>query len=151
MSVAADDAVRLDIFIAAPPQTVFAFFTDADKMRRWMGVTHSLEPRPGGTWHVEVRPGNVARGEFEELVPYRRIVFSWGWETGGVSGIPPGSTRVEISLEPERNGTRLRLVHSGLPASALADHVKGWSHFLGRLVIAGAGGDPGPDRPGGTP
>lgn len=148
MTVAADDAVRLEIFIEAPPHAVFAFFTDVEKMRRWMGVTHQLEPRPGGAWHVEVRPGNVARGEFKEVVPHRRIVFSWGWEKGGISGIPPGSTTVEISLEPERSGTRLRLVHTGLPGSATGDHAKGWTHFLGRLAVAGAGGDPGPDRPG---
>ncbi|TMJ36571.1 MAG: transcriptional regulator, partial [Alphaproteobacteria bacterium] len=41
----------------------------------------------------------------------------------------------------------VRLTHSGLPdREACTSHEKGWTHYLGRLVVAAAGGDPGPDR-----
>ena len=39
------------------------------------------------------------------------------------------------------------MTHSGLPdAEEVAGHGKGWTHYLDRLAIAAAGGDPGPDR-----
>ena len=63
--------------------------------------------------------------------------------------ITPGSTTVEITLHPEGDKTRLRLVHRGLPADAVDDHSNGWAHYLERLALRAAGGDPGPDtRPG---
>jgi hypothetical protein len=68
-------------------------------------------------------------------------------------GIPPGSTTVEITLHPEGDKTRLRLVHRDLPEDAIGDHTEGWDHYLGRLAVAASGGDAGPDiaPPGGHP
>ena len=35
---------------------------------------------------------------------------------------------------------------TGLPsAEQCAGHEKGWTHYLSRLAVAGAGNDPGPD------
>ncbi|MEZ5180321.1 MAG: SRPBCC domain-containing protein [Acidimicrobiales bacterium] len=51
-----------------------------------------------------------------------------------------------ISLHPEGDKTRVRLVHDGLPADAVADHIGGWDHYLDRLATCTTGGDPGPDR-----
>jgi hypothetical protein len=39
----------------------------------------------------------------------------------------------------------VRLRHLGLPADQLAPHTAGWNHYITRLVVAGAGGDAGPD------
>jgi len=36
-------------------------------------------------------------------------------------------------------------VHRDLPVGEGAGHEEGWNHFLPRLAIAAAGGDPGPD------
>jgi len=60
--------------------------------------------------------------------------------------VPPGSSRVEITLHPEGDKTRLRLVHSGLPDDeTVVQHTDGWDHYLGRLAVVAAGGDAGPD------
>ena len=61
--------------------------------------------------------------------------------------VPPGSSLVEIDLVDEApNGTLLRLTHSGLPnAEQCAGHDEGWAHYIGRLAVAAAGRDPGPD------
>lgn len=130
--------------IKARPETVFAYFTDAERYTRWMGVDAEIDARPGGIYRVTAPQGSVARGEFVEVEPPTRIVFTWGWE--GNEDVPPSSTRVEITLEPDGDETVLRLAHSGLPgAEAAALHRHGWERYLDRLAIAGAGGNPGPD------
>ncbi|NNG02913.1 MAG: SRPBCC domain-containing protein [Inquilinus sp.] len=137
-------AVRREMFIEAAPATIFAFFTDPEKMARWMGVSHQLDPRPGGLFLVDVHHGNVARGEFKEVTPNSRVVFSWGWDGEG-STVPPGSSQVAIDLTPRDSGTLLVLTHSGLPEKSVAPHTEGWNHYIGRLAIAAGGGDAGPD------
>jgi uncharacterized protein YndB with AHSA1/START domain len=49
------------VFIAAPPETVFKFLTDAQLMTYWLGSLQRLDPHPGGVFQVEVSPGNIAR------------------------------------------------------------------------------------------
>ncbi|MEE8272677.1 MAG: SRPBCC domain-containing protein [Alphaproteobacteria bacterium] len=137
-------SIRREVFIEAERATVFAFFTDPDKMSRWMGVSHELEPHQGGIFLVDVHHGNVAKGEFREVTPNSRLVYSWGWESVDL-GVPPGSSLIEVDLVPKDNGTLLTLTHSGLPEPAVAPHTEGWIHYMGRLVIAAGGGDPGPD------
>lgn len=141
-------AVVRELTIAARPETVWEFLVDPVKAQRWMGVSVSLEPHPGGEYRVEVVPGQVASGAFVELDPPRRLVFTWGWEPGedgSAASVPPGSSTVEIELEPDGDGTRLRFTH-GLPTDdAAAKHAVGWDHYLARLVVAAAGADPGAD------
>ena len=77
------------------------------------------------------------RGEYLELVPYERIVFSFGWEAmEGVPHVAPGSTRVEVTLTADDGDTILTLRHSGLPAADADEHRAGWAQFLPRLTDA---------------
>ena len=133
-----------EVYIEASQETVFAFFTDPDKMTRWMGVSASLEPEEGGLYLVDITKGNVAKGEFREVLPNSRISFSFGWDSEDTA-VPPGSSLVEIDLEPKDPGTMLRLTHSGLPEPAIAPHTEGWIHYCARLQAAAEGRDPGPD------
>ena len=136
------DAVEREVRVAARPETVFQFFTDPAKMVLWKGTEAQLEARPGGIYRVNVTGQEVARGEYLEVVPFSRIVFTWGWESGPVL---PGSTTVEVTLIPDGEGTLVRLRHSGLIGDAVQGHTEGWEHYLPRLAIAAAGGDAGPD------
>lgn len=137
-------SLEREIQIDAKPETVFALLTDEKEQLRWMGVEATIEPRPGGAYRVNCNGKDVARGEFVEVVPHFRVVFSWGWEGEG-HPIPPGSTTVEITLTPEGDGTCLRLLHRDLPADAVGDHGHGWDHFLERLGVLAGGDDPGAD------
>ena len=140
------DAVEVEVRIAASPETVFDFFVDPEKMIQWMGRSAELDPRPGGRFHCEANPEAVAVGEYVELDPPRRVVFTWGWN-GEDSVTPPGSSRVEVLLAPDGDGTHLRLLHHDLPSAESAEkHGHGWHHYLDRLAIAAPGGDPGPDK-----
>jgi uncharacterized protein YndB with AHSA1/START domain len=73
-----------------------------------------------------------------------RLAYSFGWE--GREKVPPGSSLIEIDLIDQDGGTLLRVTHTGLPdAERCALHAWGWTHYLGRLTVDAAGGDPGPD------
>jgi uncharacterized protein YndB with AHSA1/START domain len=136
--------IEREIQIDAKPETVFALLTESEESIRWMGVEATLEPHAGGLYRVKCNGKDIARGEFLEVVPHSRVVFSWGWEGEG-HPIPPGSTTVEITLTPEGGGTRLNFLHRDLPAAAMGDYAHGWDHFLDRLQVLAAGGDPGDD------
>jgi uncharacterized protein YndB with AHSA1/START domain len=141
-------SLEREVAIAASPETVWEFLVDPDKATRWMGQECSFDARPGGIYRCAVIPGHTARGEFIELDPPRRVVFTWGWEPGedGPNPVPPGSSTIEIELVPDGEGTLLRFTHRDLPtAEAAESHGHGWDHYLERLVIAAPGGDPGSD------
>jgi uncharacterized protein YndB with AHSA1/START domain len=139
--------LRRELAIDASPETVWEFLVDPEKATRWMGQTASFDPRPGGVYRVEVIPGNVAVGEFVEFDPPRRLVYTWGWEPGGIDkAVPPGTSTIEIELVPSGEGTTLRFTHRDLPSEeAVQSHAHGWDHYLQRLVVAARGDDPGAD------
>ncbi len=140
--------VERTIAIAAPPETVWEFFVDPQKLTTWMGLTAEIDPRPGGSYRSEVIPGHIARGEYVEVDPPRRLVFTWGWERSGGEDnpVPPGSSTIEVELTPDGDGTSLRFLHRDLPnAEAATSHAHGWDHYLARLEIGASGGDPGAD------
>lgn len=86
--------------------------------------------------------GGVMRGEFLELVPYERIVFSFGWDpTEGAPNVAPGSTRVEITFVDDGGDTIVTVRHSGIPAAHAEEHRAGWTHFLPRLAEAATRAD----------
>jgi uncharacterized protein YndB with AHSA1/START domain len=141
VSASDDDAVVAEIAIRAPAADVFAMFTDPALLVRWIGVCALLEPRPGGAFRFELVPGEFCSGRYVEVVPHRRVVFTWGWESGALP-IEPGSTTVEV----ERDGmTHVRLTHRGLDAAMRELHTGGWAQYLARLAAAVEGRDTGPD------
>lgn len=136
--------ITLQRFISAPPSTVYRFLTESDKWELWQGIGADLDPQPGGGFGMDMGNGMKARGQFVELVPDSKVVFTWGWV--GHPAIPPGSTTVEITLETEGAGTRLTLTHLSIPDDEVAMQQMGWTHYLPRLADIAAGRDPGIDQ-----
>lgn len=132
--------IEQTLHIAARPETVWRYWTDPRAMCDWWGAAAELDPRPGGTCRVEMGGGPVMVGEYVELVPHERIVFTFGWEPGeGIPPIAPGSTRVEVLLTDDDGDTVLTLRHSGLPAAERDQHVDGWAYFLPLLATSAEG------------
>jgi uncharacterized protein YndB with AHSA1/START domain len=134
------EPIAREIEIAARPETVFPYFTDPERLTRWLALEATLDPRPGGVCHQTHAGGDDAgpyhmRGEFLEVVPPRRVTFTWGFTNPGV-GLPPGASTVEVTLEPRGEGTLVRLVHRDLPASQIDPHGSGWAEMLNRLRAA---------------
>jgi uncharacterized protein YndB with AHSA1/START domain len=137
-AVGTEPIVR-EVQIDAKPETVFEFFTDPEKLTRWLAVEATLDPRPGGVCHQthEGREGKhyFMRGQFVEVEPPRRVVFTWGFTNPEIE-VEPGSSTVEVTFEERDGGTHVRLEHRDLPASERGDHDGGWKTMLERLDAA---------------
>lgn len=138
----APEPYRTSIVVAAKTDAVFDYFTEPDRIVRWMGDFAILDPRPGGEFTVDIN-GVPVRGAFVEVDRPRRLTISWGH--AGSERLPPGASTLEVTFTPVDQGTLVSVVHSGLPEPDAQEHAAGWSHYLARLTIAGAGGDAGPD------
>ena len=136
--------IERELFIDAPPERVYELLTDAELLIEWMAPEAELDARVGGQIRWTHLEGDSVIGNFVELVPARRVVFTFGWDRPDVA-VPPGSTTVEIDLRPARGGTQLRLVHRGLSGPMADAHAGGWTNYLARLAALAEGRDPGPD------
>ena len=144
MTTVSEDVLEVEVRIAARPSTVFSFLDSADGMAQWFGSSVELDAKPGGILRVDINGRDIAKGEIVEIVPAERIVFTFGWEGEG-HPVPPGASRVEITLAEDGDGTIVKLRHSGLTAEQAASHKEGWDHFLPRLLEVAEGRDPGKD------
>jgi uncharacterized protein YndB with AHSA1/START domain len=153
-------AVEVSVQLAAAPETVFPYFTEPGRYVQWMGSEATLEPSPGGTYRVRMPDGFRAAGTFLHVDPPHQLAFTWGFadadavqrskheQNRASSGnpMPPGSTRVTVTLDAADGGTRLTLRHDDLPSPELVEgHRVAWGIYLTRLAVRVAGGDPGPD------
>ena len=135
--IEAGETLAYEMRIEAPPEVVWSHWVEADRIVRWMGDVARLEPRPGGEFRLEYGSGDIALGEFVEVAPHRRLVFTWGWDEDGAA-VPAGASTVEVELDPLDDGaaTLLRLRHTGLPGDSRGSHDEGWRYFLPRLSEA---------------
>jgi uncharacterized protein YndB with AHSA1/START domain len=137
------NAVVSEIRIAAPPEVVFTYLVDPEKMRRRFGSRAQLEPRPGGMYLAEINQQARARGAYLEVVPPSRVVFTFGWDDD--PNIPPGPTRVEVTPARDGQGTHVRLVHAICRHLKCENGVARIGTITSRLAVVAAGGDLGPD------
>jgi uncharacterized protein YndB with AHSA1/START domain len=135
------EAIVKELRIDASPETVFAFFTEPERITRWLCEEATTDPRPGGAC-LQTHVGSdgkryYVQGEFVEVSPPSRVVFTWGYENPEMA-TRPGSSTVEVTLEPDGEGTLLRLVHRDLPEAERGDHDEGWGTLLAKLAeVAG--------------
>lgn len=125
------EVLTATVRIAAPPADVFRYFIDPALMVQWIGEWADLRPEPGGRFALDISKTPV-RGEYVEIEPPRRVVFTWG--VAGKDSLPPGSTTVEIVLTADGSDTVVELFHHDLPTEELDSHLKGWTTVFGRLV-----------------
>lgn len=135
-STGAESQVRVSRHIAAPPERVYAAWLDPSSMARWLSpVGHAeaeVEPWVGGRLRVTMIGGDSRiehTGEYRELEPPRRLVFTW---RSPYTGSLPSLVTVELAATPD--GTDLTLVHEFLPAEVVESHAGGWGRILERLA-----------------
>jgi len=144
MTTKAADKTSLEIkrFINAPRDRVYRAWTDPAQLKEWWGPegvrTRKFEAtaRIGGKyrWDLLNQEGEemTVFGEYRELVPGKKIVFTWQWDDDDAwKNI---SSVVTVELSDRDGGTELRLTHEQLPSEESRDrHNEGWSSVLDRL------------------
>lgn len=133
--------IEKSIWIDAERSVVFDYFVDGDKMSQWCGVSARLDPRPGGVHQLDMGAGGVFVGRFLQVEKPTQIVYEIDMPPG-VDG-PPST--VTITLSDEARGTRVHILHSGLPDPFPSIATCGWDHHLARLSVVATGGRVGED------
>jgi uncharacterized protein YndB with AHSA1/START domain len=128
--------------IDAPRDRVYAAWTDPAQLREWFGPetvqTHDFvaEIRVGGKYRWDLTNAEGERmtvhGEYRELEPGRKIVFTWQWDDDEVW--ENRTSVVTVELSDCAGGTELRLIHEQLPSEPSRDrHTHGWTSALSGL------------------
>lgn len=104
--------VEREVTVPAPPGEVWPALTRADEVSAWFGADVELDARPGGRGVFRWSDGTERDVVVEEVEPGRKLAFRWlpfqRTAEGDVVTLP--STRVEITLDPVPDGTRVRVV-----------------------------------------
>jgi uncharacterized protein YndB with AHSA1/START domain len=125
------EVLTATVRIGASPADVFPYFIDPALLVQWIGEWADLHPEPGGRFALDIGKTPV-RGEYVEIEPPRRVVFTWG--VAGKDSLPPGSTTVEIVLTADGPDTVVQLFHHDLPAEEFDSHLAGWTAKLDQLA-----------------
>jgi uncharacterized protein YndB with AHSA1/START domain len=143
MDAALDESTRLEIrrVFQAPVAAVYAAWTQPEAIAHWMGPSDDCGPaqatvdlRVGGRYRI-VMPapdGETHRvgGMFREVVPERRLVYTWAWES-----TPERESEVTVEFRPSGEGCEIVLTHRRFFDSDARDrHAGGWNGCLARLA-----------------
>jgi uncharacterized protein YndB with AHSA1/START domain len=144
MTTKAAEKFSLEIkrLIKAPRERVYAAWTDPEQLKQWFGPENVrtrvviADVRVGGEfrWDLTDPDGEemTMRGEFRELQPGKKIVFTWKWEDDEVW--ENHISVVTVELADREGGTELRLIHERLPNEQSRDgHTRGWNSALDKL------------------
>lgn len=118
--------------VKATPTAVYYALTNGAAMREWLSNNSQVSTRVGGRIYLYWQQGYTASGEFLELVPDEKVVYSW--QGKGDTAV----STVTITLTPTDSGTQVALIHSNLPAGEDAAEMRqslkeGWEAGLANL------------------
>ena len=141
--MASDTRAEVTRRLSVPPERVFAAFASADFVARWLSPSPDIalqvlvyDFRLHGHYRFEYHvPGAQVmhvHGSFREIVPPKRLTFSWIIE-------PPDEhagidSEVRVSIDAVSGGTVLTIMHERLDQPGAAQrHAEGWARALDRL------------------
>lgn len=117
---------------------VYQAWTDPEQMSQWMGPgtvsceSIEMDLKVGGKYRLAMRTDDglmTAFGEYREIEPNRRLVFTWQWENGSFT-----DSLVTLGFAELDGQTQMTLVHTGLPDQNITEHhSQGWSGSLVKL------------------
>ncbi|HEX7965198.1 MAG TPA: SRPBCC domain-containing protein [Gammaproteobacteria bacterium] len=136
--------ISLDCELSGPADRAWYYLTRPEGLRAWL-AEGSIEPRTGGGVKLRflkadapVRSscGALVHGLVARYEPYRLLAYSWMDASRDVQKPHFGTavTSVSFTLMEREAGTKLRLVHSGLPPKLISKIGAGWHAHLSQLV-----------------
>lgn len=145
-------ALSMTRTVAAPPDVVWRAWTTEQGLASWWWHTwpdtrYSIDAVVGGSYRIDAADHGIGvRGEFLEVTPPHRLVFSWIWiDDGGDTGVAEEPERITVTFTPDGDGTRIDLLHTGPWTSTepVENYRQGWDFVLdaltGELARAAAG------------
>jgi uncharacterized protein YndB with AHSA1/START domain len=142
-----ETTLRLERLIPAPPELLFALWTEPAQLVRWWAPegfeasVRVLDVRPGGRWRTTLHRSDggvlALSGIYRIIEPPHRLAFTWAWEDE--SGARGHETEVVVTFEATPGGTRLVLQQQSFESKQARDgHHAGWWSCFDRLTqIAG--------------
>jgi uncharacterized protein YndB with AHSA1/START domain len=141
-----DTILWMEQTFSATREKVFAAWTHPEVLRRWWAAGPEwtspwveVDLRVGGSYRLGMTaPGSadthVVAGEYLEVDPPERLVYTWRWESPGAPG-GDAVTLVTVAFhDAGAAGTTVVLTHSGFPDAASHDrHGAGWRACLANL------------------
>jgi uncharacterized protein YndB with AHSA1/START domain len=138
-AVAVKPSLTLKRRLNAPPEKVYAAWTDPEKIAKWFGPDAGAvqraetDVRIGGRYTIvfETEDGEEhhVSGAYREVVPDRKLVFTWAWRS-----TPERQSLVTVSIRPDRSGSLLTFLHEQFFDEAARDrHEHGWTGSLDKL------------------
>jgi uncharacterized protein YndB with AHSA1/START domain len=138
--VAAKPSLTLKRRFNAPAEKVYAAWTQPAQIAQWFGpdaggVSHAeADVRTGGRYTVifqtEDGEEHHVSGVYREVVPNRRLVFTWAWRS-----TPERESLVTILIEPQGEDSLFTLIHEQFFDEPARDrHRDGWSGSLDKLA-----------------
>ena len=118
------DQIERETVIDAPVERVWALITEAEHLGRWFGDAGAeIDLRPGGAMVLRWAEHGTSRGRVVAVEPHTRFSYRWApfKDPGGDEPVEGNSTLVEFTLQPEGDGTRLRVVESGFASLATSE------------------------------
>jgi len=123
----------------APPEKVFAAWTDPEKVKRWMGpgevkaLSVESDPRTGGRyrWIMQAPNGEQhdVSGVYREVLPNRKLVFTWAWKS-----TPERESLVTVDIKPDGAGSLMTLTHEQFfDEEARNRHNQGWEGAIAKM------------------
>ena len=130
--------VRIVDVFDAPREAVFAAWTEPERLKQWWGpgffetVSAQVDLRPGGRYELLLEPGSMRLvGEFREVTPPSRLVYTWRW----IEGVPdPRESLVTVEFRAHGARTEVVLVHDNFAGPGPVDmYDEGWRSGLDKL------------------
>lgn len=142
-----ENSLRIERIIMAPPGKVWEAIAEKDRLIRWFCPgTRTCEVdqwdfRENGAYRLAFVPTeddgfggpSPAHGVFQRIVPEQEVAMSWKWDFPDEDHNEPES-RLILRLEKTDEGTKVALIHEGLPnRQSVEGHYGGWMTVLPKL------------------
>src|SRR4029078_4171298 len=111
-AIAPKPSLTLKRRLNAPPEKVYAAWTEPKKIVKWFGPDAgtveqaSADGRVGGAYagkfYTEDGEEHNVGGIYREVVPNQKLVFTWAWRT-----LPARVSLLTVLIQPERTGSPL--------------------------------------------
>jgi uncharacterized protein YndB with AHSA1/START domain len=127
--------LQIEKLISKPPTEVFRAIGEGRLFLNCSASNETLKVdfRVGGKYHIDFKGyGFSNHGQFLEITPYQKIVFTWCQNTEANN---KPDTTVTIQLKEQGTKTHLTLTHEGFKdQEKLESHQGGWNSGLNDLA-----------------